>query len=229
MHALRTVAVAALSLLLCGMQLGALVHPYEHDGERLGRPHGAALLVPSADAVCPICVSFAGSTHGSPVAERLLARAAVHAAAHRRRRCVVRRSPAGVLPLARPASRSSDVRLNARRRRAGAAVAFYTDRVPAFQAILHEEGDHLRRFYARVDKLARLPKAERDRILDSYDARAGKGAFEPRCKLRACGVRQSAAIRTMGASDGHRLVSGCAHAKLCIRESRAVTAPRRES
>ncbi len=53
-----------------------------------------------------------------------------------------------------------------------AAVAFYTDRVPAFQAILHEEGDRLPRFYARVDALARLPKAERDRILDAYGRRA---------------------------------------------------------
>ncbi len=70
MHALRTVAVAALSLLLCGMQLGALVHPYQHDAERLGRPHGAAVLVPGADEVCAICASFAGGAHASPAPER---------------------------------------------------------------------------------------------------------------------------------------------------------------
>ncbi len=66
MKALRTIAVAALSLLLVGMQLGALVHPYEHDGERIGRPHGAALLVPGADELCPICAAFAAGAHASP-------------------------------------------------------------------------------------------------------------------------------------------------------------------
>lgn len=49
-----------------------------------------------------------------------------------------------------------------------AAVAFYTDRVPAFRAILHEEKDDLHRFYARVRQLAKLPKVQRDRILDHY-------------------------------------------------------------
>ena len=49
-----------------------------------------------------------------------------------------------------------------------AALALYTDRVPAFQAILHEEGDHLRRFYQRVRELAALPKSDRERILDRY-------------------------------------------------------------
>lgn len=52
------------------------------------------------------------------------------------------------------------------------AIALYTDRVPAFRALLHEEGDDLRRFYARVRALAALSKAERDRILDTY----GQGA-----------------------------------------------------
>ncbi len=63
---LRALAVAALSLLLVGMQVGALVHPYEHDAERLGRPDRAALLVPGADEVCAICASFAGGAHASP-------------------------------------------------------------------------------------------------------------------------------------------------------------------
>lgn len=48
------------------------------------------------------------------------------------------------------------------------AIALYTDRVPAFRAILREEGDDLGKFYGRVRALARLPKAERDRILDRY-------------------------------------------------------------
>jgi predicted aminopeptidase len=48
------------------------------------------------------------------------------------------------------------------------AIALYTDRVPAFRAILHEENDDLARFYDRVRALTRLPKAERDRILDRY-------------------------------------------------------------
>lgn len=51
------------------------------------------------------------------------------------------------------------------------AIALYTDRVPAFRAILREEGDDLGRFYNRVRQLTRLPKAERDRILDEYGRR----------------------------------------------------------
>ena len=48
------------------------------------------------------------------------------------------------------------------------AIALYTDRVPAFRAILHEENDDLGRFYNRVRALTKLPKAERDRVLDRY-------------------------------------------------------------
>lgn len=48
------------------------------------------------------------------------------------------------------------------------AIALYTDRVPAFRAILREEQDSLPKFYDRVRALTRLPKAERDRILDRY-------------------------------------------------------------
>jgi len=66
MKPIRTIAVAALSLLLVGMQLGALVHPYEHDGERLGRPRGAVLLAPGADQLCLICAAFAAGAHASP-------------------------------------------------------------------------------------------------------------------------------------------------------------------
>jgi predicted aminopeptidase len=49
-----------------------------------------------------------------------------------------------------------------------ASVAFYTDRVPAFRAILAEEGGNLQHFYGRVRQLARIPKSERDRVLDRY-------------------------------------------------------------
>jgi hypothetical protein len=56
----------ALALLLAGMQLGAQLHALEHDGERLARPHGAALILPAADDACAICASFAGGAHASP-------------------------------------------------------------------------------------------------------------------------------------------------------------------
>ncbi|TMH55388.1 MAG: hypothetical protein E6H53_17015 [Betaproteobacteria bacterium] len=57
--ALRPLFAVALSLLLLGMQLGAQLHALDHDGERLARPHGAALVVPTA-------ASFAGGAHASP-------------------------------------------------------------------------------------------------------------------------------------------------------------------
>ena len=60
----------ALSLLLSGMQLGAQLHALGHDGERLARPHGAALILPTADDVCAICAAFAGGAHASPAPER---------------------------------------------------------------------------------------------------------------------------------------------------------------
>jgi predicted aminopeptidase len=43
-----------------------------------------------------------------------------------------------------------------------ASVAVYTALVPAFQALLAEQGNDLPRFYAAVKALAALPKAERD-------------------------------------------------------------------
>jgi predicted aminopeptidase len=61
------------------------------------------------------------------------------------------------------------------------AIALYTDRVPAFRAILREERDDLGRFYSRVRALAQLPKAERDRILDRY----GHGDVAPPASSRA--------------------------------------------
>jgi len=52
------------------------------------------------------------------------------------------------------------------------SVALYTAQVPAFRALLAQEGDSLPRFYARVKELAALPKADRDAVL----ARAAAGA-----------------------------------------------------
>ena len=51
------------------------------------------------------------------------------------------------------------------------SVALYTAQMPAFRALLAQEGDSLPRFYARVKKMAALPKAERDELL----ARASAG------------------------------------------------------
>jgi predicted aminopeptidase len=53
-----------------------------------------------------------------------------------------------------------------------AAISLYTERVPAFRALLAEEGGDLPRFYARVKALAARPKAERDAALDELAARA---------------------------------------------------------
>ena len=56
------------------------------------------------------------------------------------------------------------------------AIALYSDRVPAFREILREEGDDLGRFYRRVRELTRMPKDQRERILDDY---ARRGAPPP--------------------------------------------------
>ncbi len=69
-RALRPLVAIALSLLLLGMQLGAQLHALEHDGGRLARPHGAALIIPTADDVCATCASFAGGAHASPAPEQ---------------------------------------------------------------------------------------------------------------------------------------------------------------
>jgi predicted aminopeptidase len=47
-----------------------------------------------------------------------------------------------------------------------AAFGLYTDRVPAFRALLAQENGELPRFYARVKELAAMPKAERDAQLN---------------------------------------------------------------
>ncbi|MGH8720606.1 MAG: aminopeptidase, partial [Burkholderiales bacterium] len=43
-----------------------------------------------------------------------------------------------------------------------AAFATYTQKIPAFERLLAEEGGDLGRFYARVRELAQLPRAARD-------------------------------------------------------------------
>ena len=64
-----------------------------------------------------------------------------------------------------------------------AAIAIYTDRVPAFRALLAESGNDLPRFYDRVRALAALPKSERDAALTAAASRAteavGKAALGP--------------------------------------------------
>ncbi len=58
-----------------------------------------------------------------------------------------------------------------------AAVGLYTDRVPAFQELLHEANDDLPTFYARVRALAARRKRERDAQLDALAKRAGAAAM----------------------------------------------------
>lgn len=53
------------------------------------------------------------------------------------------------------------------------AATLYSDRVPAFAALIAQEGGDLRRFYARVQALAALPRAERDAALALDAASAG--------------------------------------------------------
>jgi predicted aminopeptidase len=43
-----------------------------------------------------------------------------------------------------------------------ASVALYTELVPTFQHLLHDQGDDLRLFYAAVQSLAKLPQDKRD-------------------------------------------------------------------
>jgi predicted aminopeptidase len=54
-----------------------------------------------------------------------------------------------------------------------AAIATYTQRVPAFVKLLDEEGGDLPRFYAAVRALARLPEAERNARLDELENASG--------------------------------------------------------
>jgi predicted aminopeptidase len=56
------------------------------------------------------------------------------------------------------------------------AVGLYTDRVPAFRALLAAEAGDLPQFYARVGALAALPKADRDAALASLERGAERAA-----------------------------------------------------
>ena len=49
-----------------------------------------------------------------------------------------------------------------------ASVTLYTQWVPAFQALLEQEGGSLPRFYQRVAELAHLPKTERSMALNQF-------------------------------------------------------------
>jgi predicted aminopeptidase len=60
-----------------------------------------------------------------------------------------------------------------------AAIAIYSDRVPAFRVLLAEAGGDLPRFYERVRALAALPKAERDAALVAAASRAESFAANP--------------------------------------------------
>src|SRR5438067_5883491 len=53
-----------------------------------------------------------------------------------------------------------------------AAIAIYTDRVPAFRVLFAESGNDLPRFYERVRSVAALPKGERDAVLTAAAARS---------------------------------------------------------
>jgi predicted aminopeptidase len=58
-----------------------------------------------------------------------------------------------------------------------ASVALYTAQVPAFRALLVEEGGSLPRFYTRVKEIAALPKAERNAVLARVAAPAPSTAI----------------------------------------------------
>jgi predicted aminopeptidase len=52
------------------------------------------------------------------------------------------------------------------------SIAVYTARVPAFEALLRREPGNLAAFYAEVKRLSKLPKSERDAVLDSLTNQA---------------------------------------------------------
>ncbi len=53
-----------------------------------------------------------------------------------------------------------------------ASVAIYTQQVPAFEAILREQGSDLPKFFTAVKALARLDRAARDAVLRAYTPEA---------------------------------------------------------
>jgi predicted aminopeptidase len=52
------------------------------------------------------------------------------------------------------------------------SIAVYTTRVPALEALLRRESGNLAAFYAEVKRLSKLPRPERDAILDSFGSQA---------------------------------------------------------
>ena len=61
-----------------------------------------------------------------------------------------------------------------------ASVAIYTQRVPAFEAVLREHNGDLPKFFAAVKALARLDRAARDAALRHYapDAAVAAGVAQ---------------------------------------------------
>ena len=57
-----------------------------------------------------------------------------------------------------------------------ASVSIYTQRVPAFEAILREQGGDFPKFFEAVKALARLDKPARDAALRQYANKPGTGA-----------------------------------------------------
>ena len=49
-----------------------------------------------------------------------------------------------------------------------ASIALYTERVPAFERLLAENGGDLQKFYARVRQLASTDRAARDTLLAQH-------------------------------------------------------------
>lgn len=60
-----------------------------------------------------------------------------------------------------------------------ASVATYTEQVPAFRALLAQEGDDLPAFYAAARRLGELPKADRERALAALAPVAPPRASRP--------------------------------------------------
>lgn len=60
-----------------------------------------------------------------------------------------------------------------------ASVALYTAQVPAFRALLAQEGDNLPKFYARVKEIAAQPREERDAVLAAAAAKSPVATLGP--------------------------------------------------
>ncbi len=70
-----------------------------------------------------------------------------------------------------------------------ASVAIYTQLVPAFERILRDDDGDLPRFYAEVERLAALPKAQRDAELANVTALRGHSClYLPSVRMRRARV-----------------------------------------